>query len=72
MNPGDKVRILKGIYKGAIGILEEYRKLSKDATPFCKVHIPSLNCYAAVDAWDLEPDPEEELNEADATSASNM
>ena len=75
MNPGDKVVITRGTYNGYAGELIEYKQQTKWSTPFCRVKIPGFNLEVYIDPWDLEPYEEyeeEELNEADTTSASNM
>jgi ribosomal protein L24 len=72
MNPGDKVVITYGPHKGEIGELVEYRQANKWATQFCRVKVPGFNYELMVDPWDVAPYEEEELNEADAASASNL
>ena len=72
MNPGDKVVTTRGTYNGYVGELIEYKQQTKWSTPFCRVKIPGFNFEVYIDPWDVTPYEEEELNEADATSASNM
>ena len=73
MNPGDKVTINYGPYKGYTGELIEYRQQSKWSTPFCRVKVPGFNFEVAIDPWDISLTEEETgANEADTTAASNL
>ena len=72
MNPGDEVQILRGIYKGAVGVLEHYYKPTSHSSHMAVVTWDGIKI--AIDPWDiaLVSNEEEELNEADTTATGDM
>lgn len=72
MNPGDKVEILRGIYKGAIGELQEYYKPTSHSTQLAVV--VWQNVRIAIDPWDiaLAEDEVSEPNETDTTATGDL
>jgi hypothetical protein len=72
MNPGDKVEILRGIYKGAIGELVQYFQPNASSTQMCIVKYKAFQI--AIDPWDLASVEveESEPNETDTATAGNL
>jgi hypothetical protein len=74
MNPGDKVEILRGIYKDAVGELEQYYQPSMHHSHMAIVVWQGIRI--AIDPWDIAlADEEEEVspnNETDTAPAGNL
>lgn len=72
MNQGDKVVILRGTYKDAIGELEQYYKPTTYSTHLAIVLWQGVRI--AIDPWDIALAEEEEsnLDEADTAATNNL